>query len=188
MGLILIIVFMITAYGADLVLKRFMHDDDAVLQRTIDGLCADLAAQRARQAATDAEVALLCAAADASDQEFAALRSSGTTNGAANVVPNGKAGDVERVIEVCQPGREEREANSWRVSEAQGGGGSVGVRRLGTAMEVKFTGRDITDHRRSTRRARAVSRWLAWLSLLALVLARCLAQSLVGCNGAAQRE
>ncbi|CAK9785204.1 hypothetical protein CC85DRAFT_311567 [Cutaneotrichosporon oleaginosum] len=75
MGMLLIAVFVFTAYGTDLLLKRILHTthEEAALLRKIDDLAAEVRARRACQDSVDREVALLCAAADADAAEFRKL-------------------------------------------------------------------------------------------------------------------
>ncbi|GMK59671.1 hypothetical protein CspeluHIS016_0802770 [Cutaneotrichosporon spelunceum] len=81
MGFILIVVFVITAYGTDLLLQRILHmtHEEAELLRVIDALAAEVGTHRVRQDSVDREVALLCAAADADTAEFDKLREASGT-------------------------------------------------------------------------------------------------------------
>lgn len=105
MGYILLVVLVVTVYGTDLVLQRFLHstDEEVALQRAVDALCADLSTLRAWQAAVDTEVALLCAAADASEAEFANLRQHQTkVDPEVKAAANGSANNVDNAREVGQ--------------------------------------------------------------------------------------
>ncbi|BEJ10701.1 hypothetical protein CspHIS471_0101230 [Cutaneotrichosporon sp. HIS471] len=72
MGLVLIVVFVITAYSADLLLQRILHTthEEADLLRAIDALATEVRTHRVRQNSVDREVALLCAAADGDVNEY----------------------------------------------------------------------------------------------------------------------
>ncbi|BEI79630.1 hypothetical protein CcaverHIS002_0101590 [Cutaneotrichosporon cavernicola] len=76
MGLILIIVIIITAYGTDLLLQRILHTthEEADLLRAIDALADEVRTHRVRQNSVDREVALLCAAADGDVNEYNKIR------------------------------------------------------------------------------------------------------------------
>jgi uncharacterized membrane protein len=109
MGLILVVVFVITAYGTDLLLQRILHTthEEAALLRDLDALADEVRKHRAHADCVEREVALMCAAADADAAEFRKL-CEGCANGATPIEPaaNGKS--------------ESTEANGTSATEANG--------------------------------------------------------------------